>query len=44
MYETGELAEVLGVEQPAQEPQPAEAPAAQAPGPAPLGIENRLSS
>ncbi|GAC1322022.1 MAG: hypothetical protein NVSMB25_16600 [Thermoleophilaceae bacterium] len=42
MYESGELAEALGVEQ-----QPAEAapqpPAAAAPASAPLGIENRLS-
>jgi monothiol glutaredoxin len=41
MYETGELAEALGVEQPADAP--AEAPAGQQPaGPAPLGAENRL--
>ncbi|MTD44175.1 Grx4 family monothiol glutaredoxin [Conexibacter sp. W3-3-2] len=39
MYESGELAETLGVDAPAG---PAEAPAADA-GPAPLGIENRLS-
>ena len=46
MYETGELAQVLGVAQPAQEPAPVQAggegenvPA----HPAPLGIENRLS-
>lgn len=39
MYESGELAETLGVDAPAA---PAEAPAADA-GPAPLGIENRLS-
>ena len=39
MYESGELAEVLGVEQPAQ-PEPA---AEQADGAAPLSIENRLS-
>ena len=38
MYESGELAELLGVE---QQPAP-EAPAADAPGSAPLGIENRL--
>jgi monothiol glutaredoxin len=37
MYESGELAELLGVEQPDDEPAPAEA--AQ---PAPLSIENRL--
>ena len=40
MYETGELAERLGVEQPDAEPV---APAAEAPQTAPLGIENRLS-
>ena len=42
MYETGELAELLGVEQPSAEeaPQP---PAAEAPQTAPLGLENRLS-
>jgi monothiol glutaredoxin len=38
MYETGELAQVLGVEQ--AEAQPVETPAA---GPRPMGIENRLS-
>jgi monothiol glutaredoxin len=39
MFETGELAQTLGVQQPeaAQSPEPA------APGPRPLGIENRLS-
>jgi monothiol glutaredoxin len=38
MYESGELAEMLGVEpQPAPEP-----PAAEAPQSAPLGLENRL--
>ena len=44
MYETGELAQALGVdapEAPAEAPA-AEAPAAEAPGPAPMGIENRL--
>jgi monothiol glutaredoxin len=40
MYETGELAERLGVEQPDGEPEP---PAVQAPQTAPLGLENRLS-
>ena len=42
MYETGELAELLGVEQPDDvEPEP---PAVQAPAQAaPLGLENRLS-
>jgi monothiol glutaredoxin len=39
MYESGELAELLGVEQPEDEP---EAPAAAAPESAPLGLENRL--
>ena len=39
MYESGELAELLGVEQPEEEPEP---PAAEAPQSAPLGIENRL--
>jgi monothiol glutaredoxin len=42
MYEDGELAELLGVEQPADEEAPV-APAAEAPQSAPLGIENRLS-
>lgn len=36
MYESGELAQLLGVEQPDDEPQPASAEAA------PLSIENRL--
>jgi monothiol glutaredoxin len=40
MYETGELAERLGVEQPDHEPEP---PASEAPQAAPLGIENRLN-
>jgi monothiol glutaredoxin len=40
MYESGELADTLGLDAPADAP--AEAPAADA-GPAPLGIENRLS-
>jgi monothiol glutaredoxin len=40
MYESGELAEALGVEQPAEEP---EQPQADAPQSAPLGIENRLN-
>jgi monothiol glutaredoxin len=39
MYESGELAGVLGVQQPAREPQPIEAGDS---GSAPLGIENRL--
>jgi monothiol glutaredoxin len=40
MYETGELAEVLGVEPPADAPD--EAPAAAEPGAPPLTIENKL--
>ena len=40
MYESGELAELLGVEQPEEEPEP---PSAKAPESAPLGLENRLS-
>ena len=40
MYESGELAELLGVEQPEEEP---EAPMQEAPQSAPLGLENRLS-
>ncbi len=39
MYESGELAQRLGVEQPSEEPEP---PRAEAPQSAPLGIENRL--
>ena len=39
MYETGELAQRLGVPQPAAEPEP---PTVDAPQSAPLGIENRL--
>ena len=39
MYESGELAELLGVEQPEEEP---EAPQQEAPQSAPLGLENRL--
>jgi monothiol glutaredoxin len=39
MYETGELAERLGVEQPQDESEPAAADTPQSP---PLGIENRL--
>jgi monothiol glutaredoxin len=38
MYETGELAQALGVEQPAEQP----APEAEMPQSAPLGLENRL--
>ena len=40
MYESGELAQALGAEQPAESP--AQAPAGADPAPAPLGIENRL--
>jgi monothiol glutaredoxin len=46
MYESGELAGVLGVEQPAREPQPIEAGGKIDPAAgglqSPLGIENRL--
>ena len=42
LYESGELAELLGVEQPSDDEAPA-APAAESPQSAPLGIENRLS-
>jgi monothiol glutaredoxin len=41
MYESGELAKALGVEQPEAEEAP-EPPASEAPESAPLGIENRL--
>jgi monothiol glutaredoxin len=40
MYESGELAEALQVEQPADAPE--SAPAGAAPTAAPLGVENRL--
>ena len=40
MYESGELAQALGVEAP--EDAPEQAPAGADPTPAPLGIENRL--
>jgi monothiol glutaredoxin len=42
MYETGELAQLLGVEQPDEDDAPA-APEVEAPQTAPLGLENRLS-
>ena len=42
MYESGELADVLKVDAPAEAP--VAAPAGADPAPAPLGIENRLSS
>lgn len=42
MYESGELAQVLGVEQPAA-PEPQAAPEGEAAPAAPLSIENRLS-
>jgi monothiol glutaredoxin len=42
MYEDGELASLLGVDQPAEEDAPA-APSVEAPQSAPLGLENRLS-
>ena len=41
MFETGELAELLGVEQPPAEEAPA-APQAEAPQAGPIGLENRL--
>jgi len=42
MYETGELADLLGVEQPEEEPEP---PSVQpATSSAPLGLENRLEN
>jgi monothiol glutaredoxin len=41
MYESGELAELLGIEQPEAEPEP---PSVTPPQSAPLGLENRLSS
>jgi monothiol glutaredoxin len=41
MYETGELADLLGVEQPEDDPEP---PSVEAPlQSAPMGLENRLS-
>ena len=40
MYESGELATVLGVDAPSAAPE--QAPAGADPAPAPLGIENRL--
>jgi monothiol glutaredoxin len=40
MYESGELASVLGVDAPADAPD--QAPAGADPAPAPLGVENRL--
>ena len=40
MYESGELAQALGVEAPSDAPE--RAPAGADPAPAPLGIENRL--
>ncbi len=41
MYESGELADLLGVPQPLEEETP-EPPAPEAPQTAPLGLENRL--
>jgi monothiol glutaredoxin len=42
MYETGELADLLGVEQPEEEPEaPSVQPASQS---APMGLENRLGN
>jgi monothiol glutaredoxin len=43
MYETGELAETLGVPAAAEPPSAPEPPEAEAPQTAPLGLENRLS-
>jgi monothiol glutaredoxin len=40
MFESGELADLLGVEQPDAEPEP---PAEQQPQQRPIGLENRLS-
>jgi monothiol glutaredoxin len=40
LYESGELAQTLGVQPPADAPE--DAPAGADPAPAPLGIENRL--
>ena len=42
MYESGELAELLGAEQPDEDEAPAPA-VAEAPQSAPIGLENRLS-
>jgi monothiol glutaredoxin len=42
MYESGELAQALGLEQPAEAPDEAPAAVPPAAGPAPLSIENRL--
>ena len=39
MYESGELAQALGVEQPSEEPQAPEQPAPQS---GPIGLENKL--
>jgi monothiol glutaredoxin len=41
MYETGELAQALGVDAP--DDAPADAPSAEPAGPSPMGIENRLN-
>jgi monothiol glutaredoxin len=43
MYESGELASLLGVEQPDEDETP-EPPAAEAPQSAPIGLENRLEN
>ena len=43
MFETGELAQTLGVEQPVEAAEPADEPEATGPQAPPLGIENRLS-
>jgi monothiol glutaredoxin len=44
MYESGELAPALGLEQPEDAPEEAPAAVPPAAGPAPLSIENRLDS
>jgi monothiol glutaredoxin len=44
MYESGELAPALGLEQPADAPEEAPAAVPPAAGPAPLSVENRLDS
>ena len=42
MYESGELAETLGVEPPSDAPEAAPLAEGTVPGPPPMGIENRL--
>ena len=43
MYENGELAELLGVEQPTENGEAAQAPAAEPAQAPPIGLENRLN-